>query len=99
MNTNQLHQKEMIDPGGRIFPKMSGSLTTKTGLTKKLKQSEITKYFEALEKDGYMGTVDVVIEFSTEAEGLKVAKQFKRLAENPAVKLNVQFKNIGNDKN
>ena len=48
---------------------------------------------------GYTGTANVVIEFKTQSEGLKLAKRFKRLAENPAMQLNVTFKDISNEQN
>jgi len=38
--------------------------------------------------------VNATIEFRTDAEGLKKAKAFKGLAENPNVDLNLTFKKI-----
>lgn len=37
---------------------------------------------------------EIVVEFKTEAEGVRLAKLYKRLADNPKVNLNVIFKKI-----
>jgi len=37
---------------------------------------------------------DLIVEFKTEAEGVKLAKLYKKLADNPTVRLNIVFKKI-----
>jgi hypothetical protein len=99
-DTNQLHKENCFTfYGKRIYPKHKDILVTKTGLTKKISASKLTSYLEQLKLSGYEGTVDVVITFKTEAEGVKKAKLFRNLADNPLVRLNVKFKKESNDKN
>lgn len=99
MNTNQLHDIHNVDSKGhRTHPTASGSIVTKTGQTKKLTQKESASLFALVEKGEFQGEIDVEIEFLTEEQGFKMAKNFSRLAENPAVKLNVTFKKIENEK-
>lgn len=97
-NINQLHDIHNVKNGHRTHPSTSGSIVTSTGQTKKLTQSESASLFALVEKGNFQGEIDVEIEFLTEKEGLKMAKKFSRLAENPAVKLNVTFKKIENEK-
>jgi hypothetical protein len=103
MNTNQLHDIHMHDRylgrKERIYPKISGSLVDLKGNVKKLTQSQCAELMEGVVENGYKGEIDVTVEFKDEKEGLKIAKTFSNLAQNPAVKLNVKFKNISNDKN
>lgn len=100
LETNELHrQVHKALPHFRTFPTTEGSIMTKSGDTKKITTKEAKILFEKVEKGDFMGVIDVEIEFTTEKEGLKIAKKFGRLAENPAVKLNVQFKRVENAKN
>lgn len=63
------------------------SLTTKTSLTRVLKEKDIAEmmYVEPIHKG------NVIIKFKTDAEGLRLAKKYKRLAENPSIQMNVTF--------
>jgi hypothetical protein len=99
--TNELHkQVYRASENHREFPKAEGSIMQKNGDTKKMSPKEAKVLFEKVEKGDFLGTIDVEIVFKTEAQGLKMAKKFKRLAENPGVKLNVKFtKKISNEKN
>tara|TARA_R110000851_G_scaffold112182_1_gene236160 strand:- start:456 stop:761 length:306 start_codon:yes stop_codon:yes gene_type:complete len=99
-DTNQLHKENCYTYyGKRIHAKPRSALVTKSGLTTKISESKLNDYFEQLKSSGYQGHVDVVIRFKTEPEGLRKAKSFQRLANNPLIQLNVQFKKVSNDKN
>lgn len=99
MNTNQLHQEVYGETArrSRIYPQAHGSIVSKNGNTKKLTQKEAKLLFEKVEKGEFLGEINVEIEFKTDAQGLKIAKRFNRLADNPAVKLSVTFKKIKNE--
>lgn len=45
----------------------------------------------------YQAHVIAVVRFKTESDGLKQARKFKRLAENPLVKLEIKFEKITNE--
>ena len=63
------------------------SLLTKADSTRALKKSEIARMM-------YKGVVhkgDIVVKFKTDAEGLRLAKKYKRLADNPSIQMNVTF--------
>lgn len=101
MNTNELHEEVMgINLYFRKFPKASSSLCTKTGATRKLKDSEITRlnyFYEGnplLSKYNCLLSGEIIIEFKTDKEGYKLAKSFKKLIENPQANLKVTFKKI-----
>jgi len=99
-NTNELHrQVYRASENHREFPKVEGSIIQKNGNTKKMTTKEAKLLFEEVEKGNFKGVVDVEIVFNTEKEGVQLAKKFSRLAENPAVKLNVKFKNLSYEKN
>lgn len=69
---------------------MNKSLCTKTGLTRALTQSQVAELM-------YIGPVhkgDIIVEFKTDSEGVKLAKKYARLAKNPSIQLNVTFKKI-----
>lgn len=100
LNTNQLHSREHLHPSGRrTFSTIEGSIMLKNGNTKNITQKEAKLLFEQVEKGDFLGKIDVLIEFKTEKQGMKLAKQFSRLADNPAVQLNVQFQKISDAKN
>jgi len=97
-NTNELHEQVYgASKNHRKFPKVEGSIMQKNGDTKPMSAKEAKVLFEKVEKGDFLGTIDVEIVFKTEAQGLKMAKKFKRLVENPGVKLNVKFTKKSSD--
>jgi hypothetical protein len=69
---------------------MNKSLITKRGLTRTLTQACVAKLM-------YVGPINngnITIEFKTEAEGVRLAKKYSRLASNPSIQMNVTFKKI-----
>ena len=97
-DTNELHrQVYKATADHRLFPKVEGSIMQKNGDTKQLTPKEAKVLFEKVEKGNFLGVIDVEIVFKTEAQGTKIAKKFKRLAENPGVKLNVKFTKLSKD--
>ena len=66
------------------------SLLTKAGSTRVLKESEIARMM-------YKGIVhkgDIVVKFKTDAEGLRLAKKYAKLANNPSIQMNVTFMKV-----
>lgn len=65
-------------------------LTTKTGLTRALKERDVAEMM-------YIGPIhngDVVVKFKTDVEGLRLAKKYKKLADNPSIQMNVTFMKV-----
>ena len=78
----------------------SGSIMVKSGKQTKVigkkKADELVKQFK---NGAYLGTADVLVEYYTEKEGLRIAKSFTRLAKNPAFNLKITFKKIQKNEN
>lgn len=65
------------------------SLLTKTGLTTVITEVNLTRLFEANKSYG-----NIIVEFKTDKEGVRLANKYRRLANNPSIEMNVTFKKI-----
>lgn len=66
------------------------SLLLKSGMTRKIKEQQVAELMAL----GCINKGVVVIEFKTDEEGIRLAKLYKRLAQNPSINLKVTFKKL-----
>lgn len=103
-NTNTLHAQNMMQPEKdniyghkyipRDFPDANKSIMTKNGKgAKRLTISEAKKLILKAQRNG-RANGNIIVEFKTEKEGLKIAKSFANLCANPLIAINVTFKKI-----
>lgn len=69
---------------------MSNSLLLKNNSTRAISQYDVARMM-SIEP---LHSANLIIEFRTDAEGIKLANKFKKLCQNPSIKLNVKFKKI-----
>jgi len=92
LGTGSFEQEHLNDKGLML---KSGK-TTKP-LSKKQLDVLLAEKSSAMEHGvdlDYRAHVIAVVRFKTESDGLKQARKFKRLAENPLVKLEIKFEKI-----
>ncbi len=95
MNSNNLHNIHCFNHRySRIFPNIKNSIVNKSGNTANLSQAEVKKCMEHKDEGYFSCIADVIIEYRTDKEGIKLANKFKKLAQIPNVKLNIIFKKI-----
>jgi hypothetical protein len=78
-------------------------LLTKTGLTTTLTNSEVNRIIKKFQVEIWDADDNVtyktlpnnkgivIVKFKTEAQGLRLAKKYKKLCDNPSIKMNVTF--------
>lgn len=101
-NFNQI-LRNMMEPA---FAHRNKSLILKSGITSKLTESECYRIIRRYQNEFWDADDNVtfytdppnkcvvVIEFKIDEEGIRLAKLYKRLAQNPSINLKVTFKKL-----